>query len=273
MRIVFVGDIFGRSGREALAKHLPTLKEKLSPDIVIVNGENAANGRGITEKICKEFYDLGVNVITSGNHIWDQREILAYIDRDKTLLRPLNFPKGTQGNGSYIFETAGGQKICVVNVMARLFMDPLDDPFQSMSKMLQTCEMGKDVHAIFVDFHGEATSEKMALAHFLDGKVSAVVGTHTHIPTADAHVLKGGTAFQCDAGMTGDYDSVIGVMKEIPVRKFTRKVPGQPMKPASGEAMLCGIYIETDDNTGLAKRIEPIRIGEGLSAHMPQVEN
>lgn len=269
MKIVFIGDIFGRSGREALEQHLPTIKQRLSPDVIIVNGENAANGKGITEKICKEFYDWGVDVITSGNHIWDQREVLSYIDRDKTLLRPINFPKNTQGNGSYIFTTDEGKKICVINAMARLFMEPLDDPFRKLHKLLKTIKLGQDVQAIFVDFHGEATSEKMALAHYLDGRISALVGTHTHIPTADYHIMPGGTAYQTDAGMTGDYNSVIGVQKDIPVNKFVKKVPGAPMKPASGPAMLCGTYIETNDATGLATRIDPIRIGAGLKETFP----
>jgi len=271
MRILFIGDIYGRSGRDALAKHLPDLKEKLLPDAVIVNGENAAHGNGITEKICKETYDLGTDVITTGNHVWDQREIITYIDRDPNLLRPINFPENTPGNGSVVKQLDNGQKICVINAMARLFMDPMEDPFKMTLDEVNNHRLGQKCDAIFVDFHGEATSEKMALGHYLDGKISGIVGTHTHIPTADAHILKGGTAYQTDAGMTGDYDSVIGVQKELPIHRFTRKYPyGAKKIPADGEATLCGTFIETDDNTGLAKNVAPVRVGGRLAQSLPE---
>lgn len=269
MRILFIGDVMGRSGRDALAKHLPDLKEKLSPDVVIVNGENAAHGLGITEGICKDFYGLGVDVITTGNHVWDQREILAYIERDPKLLRPINFPDNTPGNGFVIHETSDGQSIMVVNAMARLFMDPMEDPFKMMNDLVKDYPLKQKVDAIFLDFHGEATSETMAMAHYLDGKVSGVVGTHTHIPTADAQVLERGTAFQTDAGMTGDYDSVIGVRKDISIHRFVRKIPGERMIPADGEATVCGVLIETSDNTGLAKNIAPVRVGGRLHEEIP----
>lgn len=259
----------GRTGRDTLAKHLPTLKEKLYPDVIIVNGENAAHGVGITEKICKEFYEIGVDVITTGNHVWDQREILAYIERDPKLLRPLNYPANTPGNGAVIHELQDGRKIMVINAMARLFMDPMEDPFRVVMELATAHKMGHECDAIFLDFHGEATSEKMAIAHYLDGKISAIVGTHTHVPTADAQVLVGGTAFQTDAGMTGDYDSVIGVRKEISIHRFTRKTPGERMIPADGEGTVCGTLIETSDNTGLAKNVAPVRIGGRLSEAMP----
>ena len=269
MRILFIGDVMGRSGRDALAKHLPGLKEKLSPDVVIVNGENAAHGLGITEGICKDFYALGVDVITTGNHVWDQREILAYIERDPKLLRPINFPDNTPGNGFVIHELQDGQTIMVVNAMARLFMDPMEDPFKMMNDLVKDYPLKQKVDAIFLDFHGEATSETMAIAHCLDGKVSGVVGTHTHIPTADAQVLEHGTGFQTDAGMTGDYDSVIGVRKDISIHRFTRKIPGERMIPADGEATVCGVLIETSDNTGLAKNIAPVRVGGRLHEEIP----
>lgn len=271
MRILFIGDIMGRSGRKALETHLPSLRDTLKPDVVIVNGENAAGGAGITSKICKEFYDLGVNVITTGNHVWDQREIIFYIDKDKTLLRPINFPAGTQGRGMVTVNAANGKKITVVNAMARLFMDPLDDPFAILDTLLQKEQMGRTTSAIFVDFHGEATSEKMSLAHYLDGRVSAVVGTHTHIPTADHHIMEHGTAYQSDAGMTGDYDSVIGIEKSIGVHRFVKKIPGERKKAAGGEGTLCGTFIITDDATGLAQSIDTVRVGGLLSQKIPSV--
>lgn len=269
MRILFIGDVIGRPGRDAVAAHLPDLKMMLAPDVTILNGENSAHGFGITGKICEEFYGMGVDVITTGNHIWDQREIIPYIDRDKKLLRPMNFPEKTPGQGSYIHQLEDGRRIMVVNMMGRLFMDALDDPFAIIEKTLSTQAMGRTVQAIFVDFHAEATSEKMAYGQYLDGRVSCVVGTHTHIPTADAQVLPKGTAYQTDAGMTGDYDSVIGMQKDVPLHRFTRKTPSEKMFPAPGDATVCGIFVVTDDKTGLAKSIEPVRIGGRLKQSIP----
>ena len=271
MRILFIGDVIGRPGRDGVAAHLPDLKMMLSPDVVILNGENSAHGFGITGKICAEFYEMGVDVITTGNHIWDQREIIPYIDRDKKLLRPLNFPDKTPGQGSTIHQLPDGRKIMVVNMMGRLFMDAMDDPFTSIDKLLQTHRMGGQtgLNAIFVDFHAEATSEKMAYGQYLDGRVSCVVGTHTHIPTADAQVLPKGTAYQTDAGMTGDYDSVIGMQKDVPLHRFTRKMPSEKMYPAPGDATVCGIFVVTDDATGLAKSVHPVRIGGRLHPSIP----
>ncbi|MCC6597479.1 MAG: TIGR00282 family metallophosphoesterase [Alphaproteobacteria bacterium] len=269
MRIVFIGDIMGRSGREALEKYLPEIRENLEPDVVIVNGENSSNGAGITEKICKQYYEWGVDCITTGNHVWDQREIIPYIGRDPRLLRPINFPPGTPGSGLYKHRIADGRTVSIVNAMGRLFMDSLDDPFRSLVEMLAQERLGETTGAIFVDFHAETTSEKMSLAHYLDGRVSAVVGTHTHIPTADAHVLSKGTAYLTDAGMTGDYDSVIGVEKEIAMHRFIKKMPGERMRPASGAGTLCGCLVVTNDKTGLAHSIEPIRLGGCLPRVMP----
>ncbi len=251
----------GRSGREALEHHLPQIKAKHQPDVTLVNGENAANGRGITEKICKEFYNWGADVITTGNHIWDQREIIPYITRDPKLLRPANYPEGTNGNGVVTVQAANGGKITIINLMGRLFMDALDDPFQVMDKILKDIQLAKNTDAIFVDFHAETTSEKMSFAHHFDGRITAMVGTHTHVPTADTHVLEGGTAYQTDAGMTGDYNSVIGVDKDIAIKRFLKRGPGERMIPASGEATLCGCIIETNDNTGLARSIKSIKLG------------
>ncbi len=260
----------GRAGREALEKYLPKLKNNLSVDVAIVNGENAAHGRGITEKFCKQFYDLGVDIITTGDHVWDQREILKYITRDQNLLRPANFPEGsTPGNGYVLHDAKNGQRILVVNLLCRVFMPPQDDPFACMEKILSEYKLGRDCDAIFVDLHGEASSEKMAFGHHFSGRISAVIGTHTHIPTADAHIMTGGTAYMTDAGMSGDYDSVIGTKKEASIHRFIKKTPGDHFIPASENMMLCGALVVTSDNTGKAKSIAPIRIGDILSETMP----
>ncbi len=266
MRIMVVGDVVGKSGRDAVAAHLPGLRERLQLDFVVVNGENAAHGFGITDKICAQLYALGTDVITTGNHVWDQREIMNYIDGDPRLLRPLNYPAGTPGRGSGVFEARNGAKVLVVNPMCRLFMDPLDDPFAGTEKALNGYKLGVNVQAAIVDLHGEATSEKQSLAHVLDGRVSAVVGTHTHVPTADHQVLPGGTAYVTDLGMTGDYDSVIGMKKEAASARFATKLPQARLEPADGEATLCAALIVTDDRTGLAASIDPVRIGGRLKA-------
>src|SRR3954447_3375226 len=264
MRLIFLGDIVGRSGREAVLKHLPTLKSSLDPDIVIVNGENAAGGFGITDKIAQELYAAGVDCLTTGNHVWDQKETVASIGRDPRLLRPLNYPEGTPGRGATLLQARQGRKVLVINIMARLFMDPLDDPFAAVNRVVQQYRMGAAADAVVVDFHGEATSEKMAMGHYLDGRASLVVGTHSHIPTADHQILTGGTAYQSDAGMCGDYDSVIGMKKEISVARFVRKLPTERMTPAENEATVCGVFVETDDRTGLAVPAEPVRVGPTL---------
>jgi len=270
MRILFLGDVVGRSGREAVTKHLPMLKSTLKPDVVIVNGENAAHGIGITRDICAELYEAGADCITTGNHVWDQREIMPYFTQDPKLLRPINFPKGTVGNGLYIHTTDDGQKIAIINAMGRVFMDTLDNPFHAVDQALESIRLGATVNAIFVDLHAEATSEKMAFAHYFDGRVSAMVGTHTHMPTADCQILDGGTAYQSDAGMTGDYNSVIGVKKEVPIHRFVKQTPTDRMMPADGEATVCGTYIETNGK-GLAIRMEPVRIGPRLQSAIPKV--
>lgn len=271
MRILFIGDIYGRSGREALAKYLPLAQEKLKPDVVIVNGENAAHGRGINEKICKGFYELGVDCITTGNHIWDQREVIPYIQNSKRLIRPINYPQGTPGKGITEVRIDDGRIIKIINVMGRIFMDPLDDPFKAVAEVVDKERFGQTTNAIFVDFHGETTSEKMAFGHHFDGRVSAVVGTHTHVPTADARILEGGTAFLTDAGMTGDYDSVIGADKHVPIQRFLTKMPSDAMRPAGGEGTMCGVFITTNDNNGKATSINPVRMGPHLQETLPDV--
>ena len=269
MRLLFLGDVVGRSGRAAVTGRLPGLIRSLDTDFVICNGENAAGGFGITAKICDELYDAGVDVITTGNHVWDQREILDYIADDPTLIRPINFPPGTPGRGAGVFETRDGRRVLVINAMCRLFMDPLDDPCAAVERAIDGIALGHDADAIVIDLHGEASSEKMAFGHAFDGRVSLVVGTHTHVPTADTMILAHGTAYHTDAGMCGDYDSVIGMKKDIPIDRFTRKLPTARLEAADGEATLCGVFVETDDATGLAKRVAPVRLGGVLSEAMP----
>ncbi|MFQ5784259.1 MAG: YmdB family metallophosphoesterase [Alphaproteobacteria bacterium] len=269
MKLLFIGDVVGRAGREAVCGRLPELRARLGLDFVVLNGENAAGGFGITAKICESFYESGADVITTGNHVWDQREIIGYIDGDKRLLRPHNYPPGTPGRGVGVYDAGGGRKVLVLHVMCRLFMNPLDDPFACAEAALAAHRLGGSVAAAVFDIHGEATSEKQALAHLVDGRVSLAVGSHTHVPTADAQILPGGTAFQTDAGMCGDYDSVIGVEKANSVARFVRKMPTERLKPASGEATLCAVYAETDDATGLARRVAPLRIGGRLREEWP----
>ncbi len=269
MKILIVGDVVGQSGRQAVAKYLPALRDRLELEFVVVNGENAAHGFGITDKICASFYEAGADVITTGNHVWDQREIMNYIDGDPRLLRPLNYPFGTPGNGTGTYKLSDGREVMVVHPMCRLFMDPLDDPFAGTERELEGLRLCDDVAAIIVDIHGEATSEKQSLAHVLDGRVSAVVGTHTHVPTADHQVLPGGTAYVTDLGMSGDYDSIIGMQKKNASARFTTKLPQGRLEPADGEATLCAAYVETDDTNGLARRIEPVRLGGRLRQFMP----
>ena len=270
MRVLFLGDIVAKSGRTVVTKELPNLKRSLKLDFIVANAENAAHGFGITEKICRELFDIGVDVITGGNHSWDKSEIIPYIAQEKRLLRPLNFPAETPGQGVGVFVDGSGRKIKVINIMARLFMELLDDPFSALEKELPLgTPKSAGFESIIIDVHGEATSEKMALGHVADGHASLVVGTHTHVPTADAHLLAGGTAFQADAGMCGDYDSVIGMQKDGSIANFYRRFPRVRLSPAEGEATLCGTFFETDPSTGLASRVEPVRIGGRLQSQIP----
>ncbi|WP_138379060.1 TIGR00282 family metallophosphoesterase [Luteithermobacter gelatinilyticus] len=269
MRFLYLGDIVGRSGRKLALEQVPLLRDQLRLDFVVANGENAAAGFGITEKIAQELFAAGVDVITTGNHVWDQKETLGYINSEKRLIRPINFPKGTPGMGAGVFELSRGRKALIINAMGRIFMDPLDDPFACVEAELSKHRLGVTVQFILVDIHGEATSEKMAMGHFCDGRVSLVVGSHSHVPTADAQILDGGTAYQTDAGMCGDYNSVIGMDKAEPLQRFTRKIATARFTPALGPATLCGVFVETDDKTGLARRIEPLRLGARLHEHLP----
>jgi 2',3'-cyclic-nucleotide 2'-phosphodiesterase len=270
MRLLFCGDVVGRPGRDAVLAHVPRARRELALDFVVVNGENAAHGFGITDKICAELYEAGVDVITTGNHVWDRRELLAYIPTDPRLLRPLNFPPATPGNGHGVYRLADGRAVLVMNAMARLFMDAIDDPFAAVDRVLRAHPLGA-VDAIFLDFHGEATSEKNSMGVFCDGRASAVIGTHSHVPTADHRILPGGTAYMTDAGMCGDYDSVIGMRKENAVHRFVTKLPGERLEVAEGEATLCGVLIETDDASGLARTVAPLRIGGRLAPAWPDL--
>lgn len=266
--LLFIGDVVGRSGRDAVASHLPGLIEAHKPELVVLNGENAAHGFGLTAAICAKFFELGVDVITTGNHVWDQKEILGFIDEEPRLLRPLNYPPKTPGNGAYVTAGRTGKRVLVTNVMLRLFMDAMDDPFAAIDRVLKQAPLGGAVDAILVDVHGEATSEKMAMGHYLDGRVSMVVGTHTHVPTADHHVMTRGTAYQSDAGMTGDYRSVIGMKAEPAIYRFTRKLPSERLTPAEGEGTLCGCLVRVGAD-GKALGIEPVRLGGALAATVP----
>lgn len=264
MKLLYLGDIVGRSGRDAVLERLPQLRRDLALDGVIACGENASHGFGLTLKMAQELFAGGVDVITLGNHAWDQREMIGAIDGEPRILRPLNYPTGTPGRGAIVFTTAAGKKVLVMQVMGRLFMDPLDDPFAAVACELDKHRLGAAVDAIVVDIHAEASSEKMSLGHYCDGRVSLVVGSHTHVPTGDAQILPGGTGYQTDAGMCGDYDSVIGMRKEAAVARFVRKMPTDRLSPAEGEATVCGVVVTTNPATGLATAIQPLRIGGRL---------
>jgi metallophosphoesterase (TIGR00282 family) len=270
VNLLFIGDIVGKPGREVVTAHLPRLRQSLKLDAVIANGENAAGGFGLTRAVADELFGAGVDVISTGNHWADQREIFAMVETDDRIIRPVNYPKGTPGKGATLTTLPGGGTLLAVNVMGRVFMDALDDPFAAVARELEACPLGEAADAIVIDIHAEATSEKMAMGHFCDGRASLVVGTHTHAPTADAQILPGGTAFQSDAGACADYDSVIGMDKAEPLRRFTTKLPGGRYSPATGPATLCGVFVQTGAK-GLAARIAPVRVGGRLSPALPSL--
>ncbi len=253
----------GRRGRTAVIEELPALRQSLDLDFVVVNCENAASGFGVTADICRALFDAGVDVLTTGNHVWDQREILDYIQDEDRLLRPLNFPVANPGKGVGLYPARGGKQVLVIQAQGQIYMPPIDDPFGPVEDVLNQHPLGHMADAIIIDMHAEATSEKMAMGHIADGRASLVVGTHTHVPTADTQILPGGTAYQTDAGMCGDYDSVIGMDKEIPLQRFRTKLRNGRFTPSMGEATICGVFVETGDD-GLAVTVEPLRLGGRL---------
>ena len=267
MKLLILGDVMGSSGRNALNKKLPEIILKSKIDFVIVNGENAADdGRGITQTIAEEFFSKGVDVITSGNHIWDKQETINYIDKENRLLRPANLAEGSPGKGYEIYFSKNKKyKIGVINLMGNIFMRKTDDVFQTAKNLSKKIVLKKNVDFLVVDFHGEITSEKMAMGHFFDGLSTCVVGTHTHVPTADTRILEKGTAYQTDIGMCGDYNSVIGMNKENSIKKFLKDKDSIKHFPAEGEGTLSGIIVETDIKTGLAKKVNRIIDGGSLA--------
>jgi metallophosphoesterase (TIGR00282 family) len=262
LRIAFFGDIVGKSGRDAVTKYIKTNKSSLKIDCVIVNAENAAHGFGITQKICDQFFEAGVNAITLGNHTFDQKEDMQLFDRELRLVRPMNYPSGTPGKGYTIVKLPfSGQSVLVINLMGRLFMEFNDDPFNIINEFLKSYSLGRVVDAILIDFHAEATAEKTALARYLDGRVTAVIGTHTHVPTSDLRILKHGTGYLSDCGMCGDYDSVIGMDEDAAIKRFTHKIHATArMQPAQKEATVCGVMIDVNPD-GLCRNIQTIRVG------------
>jgi metallophosphoesterase (TIGR00282 family) len=269
MRILFVGDIVGRTGRNIVYDRLPGLIADWKLDLVLINGENAAGGFGITEAIYNELIDAGADAVTLGNHAWDQREALVFIERAPRLIRPANYPAGTPGRGAALIDTKNGKRALVINALGRIFMDALDDPFAVVDRELNACPLRQGADAIVIDMHCEATSEKQAMGYFCDGRASLVVGTHTHAPTADHRLLPGGTAFVTDVGMTGDFDSVIGMNKDEPLNRFLHKIPSAKFEAATGAATLCAIAVETDDVTGLAAKVGAVRLGGVLEEARP----
>ncbi|WP_298431179.1 TIGR00282 family metallophosphoesterase [uncultured Jannaschia sp.] len=269
MRILFLGDVMGRAGRQAVTDRLPGLRTDWQLDAVVVNGENASSGRGLNAAQAAGLFDAGADVVTLGDHAFDQKDMARAIEDDPRILRPVNYAKSAPGRGARIYEI-GGRKLLVAQVLGRVFMSrQYDDPFAPVDTILKAQTLGRTVDAILIDMHCEATSEKMAMGHFCDGRASIVVGTHTHVPTADACILPGGTAYQTDAGMCGDYDSVIGMQKAEPLRRFVVGMPKDRFEPATGEATLCGLFVETDDTTGLASRVAQVRVGGRLGQAAP----
>ncbi|MBF0438386.1 MAG: TIGR00282 family metallophosphoesterase [Magnetococcales bacterium] len=264
MVVLLIGDVFGRPGRRAVARHLADLKASCGADFVIANGENAAAGVGITPDVAAELFKAGVDVITTGNHVWRHKEILSTIESQKRILRPLNYPPGTPGAGYGVFQSANGVRVGVMNLLGRVFMESLDCPFRAADAILDANPLGREVDLWIVDMHAEASSEKIAMGFYLDGRVTAVLGTHTHIPTADHRILKQGTGFITDVGMTGCYDSIIGMRVDSVMPKFLSKMPTR-FEPAMGDAMVCGAVIKADRNTGRCLAIAPVRVGTGLS--------
>lgn len=270
MKILYLGDVMGRAGRTAIIENLPRLKSDWRLDFVVVNGENASNGVGLTGAHAKLLLDAGADCLTLGDHAFDQRDMLQFIETEPRVIRPINFAKTAPGKGARVFEASQGRKVLVAQVLGQVFMKrPFDDPFLAADQILRSHPLGGMVQASLLDIHCEATSEKMGMGHFCDGRASVVVGSHTHIPTADAMILPGGTAYQTDAGMCGDYNSVIGMEKAEPMRRFVTGMAKSRFTPAEGAATLSGLYVETDDKSGKALRVEMVRQGGLLAQAAP----
>jgi 2',3'-cyclic-nucleotide 2'-phosphodiesterase len=269
MRLLFLGDIVGRAGRKAAIEAIPRLRKRYDLDFLVINGENAAGGFGITESIHLDLIDAGADAVTLGNHAFDQKDTLIFIERQERLIRPLNFPPGTPGRGAGLFKARNGADVLVINAMGRVFMSEIDCPFRAADRELTACALKSGADAILIDFHAEATSEKQAFAHFVDGRASVVVGTHTHTPTSDERILRGGTAYMSDAGMCGDYDSVLGMEVDEPINRFLTRLPRERFEPASGPATISGLAVEIDDKTGLATRVKSVRLGGVLEPTEP----
>ena len=272
MKIAFFGDVVGRPGRRAVMEYLPGVRDALSLDFVVVNAENAAGGFGLTRAIADDLLDAGADCLTLGDHAWDQREIVDFIDDDPRIVRPSNYPAraNAPGRGSHLYVLPDGRRVGVIQLQGNVFMrQTLENPFISADAALDELSLGRVCDALIVDMHCEATSEKMAMGHYCDGRASIVVGSHTHVPTADHMILAGGTAYQSDAGMCGDYDSVIGMRKDISLNRFETQLMSERYQPAGGQGTLAGLYVETDDDTGLAVRVAPIRKGGELSETLP----
>jgi 2',3'-cyclic-nucleotide 2'-phosphodiesterase len=274
MRLGFFGDVVGRAGRAAVAEHLPRVRKQLKLDFVVVNGENSAGGFGITSSTANELFDAGADCITLGNHSWDQAEALTFIERETRLLRPFNYPQtlNIPGRGAQLFTTPNGQRVFVIQIHGSAFMESLDDPIQGVQRALDEAPLRQVADAVIVEMHAEATAEKYIMGHFCDGRATLVVGAHTHVPTGDAHILSNGTAYMTDAGMCGDYDSVIGMKKGPLVQRASTRLPVERKSPAEGPATMCGVVVESDDNTGLALRVAPIRVGGKLAQTLPDLD-
>lgn len=270
MKILFLGDVMGRAGRRAITENLPRLRTEWKLDFVVVNGENATSGMGLSGAHANTLLDAGADCLTLGDHAFDQKDMLRFIEQEPRVIRPLNFSKSAPGKGARLFTSKNGRKVLVTQALGQVFMKrPFDDPFSALEPVLKAHPLGGMAQAVIVDMHCEATSEKMAMGHFCDGRASLVVGTHTHVPTADAMVLPGGTGYLTDAGMCGDYNSVIGMDKAEPLRRFITGMPRDRFTPANGEATLSGVYFETDDRTGRTTRIAMVRNGGLLQAATP----
>jgi 2',3'-cyclic-nucleotide 2'-phosphodiesterase len=270
VRILFIGDVVGSAGLRAIAEHLPVVITEWKIDLAIVNGENSAeNGFGITTESYQWLVDAGADVVTLGNHSWHKKEALEFIERSPRLIRPINYLPNTPGRGMALVETKSGSQALVICALGRLFMEPVEDPFGMIDREIRNCPLLHSAGAIVVDFHGEATSEKQAAGNFYDGRISLLAGTHTHVPSADHRILPGGTAYMSDIGMTGDYNSVVGMRKDDPIRRFTRGIPPFRLEPATGTPTMSGVAVETDDATGLAIKVAPVRLGGVLERAVP----